>query len=167
MDFNINLGNFSAINPQPQHFTWFIITTKPSHHPNISPIPSSHHSRLIFHSLTSPTCSGSMYPSSHGSSPQNMLQMTQTYMSQKAWTHGIYATAIWPINQEMRELQNDPFCLFSVLFIFLSNSCCSDLFHLPVATLGCQESHSDSFWLILTSKSPFRIPCAQTSIYSQ
>ena len=39
------------------------------------------------------------------------------------------------------------FAYFSVLFIFLSNSCCSDLFHLLVATPGCQESHSDPFWL--------------------
>ena len=68
-------------------------------------------------------------------------------MSQKAWAHGIYASAVWPINQEMREFQNDLFRLFFCLFIFLSNSYCSDLFHLLVATLGCQESHSDSFWL--------------------
>ena len=147
MDFSINLGNFSAINPQPQHFTWFIITTKPSHHPNISPIPSSHHSRLIFHSLTSPTCSGSMYPSSHGSSPQNMLQMTQTYMSQKAWTHGIYATAIWPINQEMREFQNDPFTYFLFYLYFLATVAvliCFTFQLLPWVVKRVILTHSDS-----------------------
>ena len=76
-----------------------------------------------------------------------MDHSTQKFWSQQAGTHGIYASAVCPGNQQIREFQNGLFRLFSLFYLY---------FLTTVVTLTCFTSSCypglsrEPFWLILT-----------------
>ena len=156
MDFSNILGKFSTINPSITglHLTYNPYPTIQSlqhilipscSHPWLSHMLWKHVSSTMWTILESAsrnlwhislTCLPRQ-PADQGCFSQeacilhHMDHSVQNFWSQQAGTHGIYASAVCPGNQQIREFQNGLFRLFSLFYLY---------FLTTVVTLTCFTS---------------------------
>ena len=87
--------------------------------------------------------------SNHPATPTPLHLIMSSFLANLSFihqvSHKLEACILYHV--DLSKFQSGLFHLFSLLFIFLNNGCCFNLYHLLVATLGCQEGHSDPFWL--------------------